>query len=44
VDARETWETKAAAEADGVGERPWTCPNCGSTRFVVEAIAHLGGG
>ena len=44
VDDSEVWETKAAAEDDGVVERPWKCPNCGSPRFVVETIAHLGGG
>jgi transposase-like protein len=44
VDDSEVWATKAAAEEAGVDEQPWTCPNCGSSRFVVEAIAHLGGG
>jgi hypothetical protein len=44
VDPSEVWETKVAAQEDGAEERPWTCPNCGSSRFAIEAIAHLGGG
>ena len=44
IDDSERWTTKVEAEEDGVYERPWACPNCGSDRFAVQLVAKLGGG